>query len=115
MKNPLYILVLISFVLQSCSEDKSFKNEYPEFTVTTLALIDTTSYTEYSAEIHAIQNVELRAKVSGYLDEIHVDEGQFVKQGQLLFSLNDLEYKEGLAKVTAIYKNAVADLGNAEI
>lgn len=47
---------------------------------------------EFSGRIEAIDVVELRPRVSGYLSEIHFDEGSSVRSGQLLFSIDDREY-----------------------
>ncbi|HZY82750.1 MAG TPA: efflux RND transporter periplasmic adaptor subunit [Cyclobacteriaceae bacterium] len=75
-----------------------------------------TVYTEdYVASIQSVQNVDIRTRISGYLDKIHVDEGQNVKKGQLLFSLGDQEFREELAKASAMLKTAIADAKTAEV
>lgn len=43
---------------------------------------------EYTGQFAAVDSVELRARVSGYLTEIHFQDGQFVKQGDLLFVID---------------------------
>lgn len=50
-------------------------------------LVDTLFEETYLAEIQSIRFVEIRARLSGFLKEIHVDEGQAVRQGQVLFTL----------------------------
>lgn len=77
--------------------------------------VDTFTYTDYVAEIHALQNVEIRARVTGYLEKFYMDEGAYVTQNQLLFSINNKEYVEELAKNRALYKSAVADVKGAEL
>jgi membrane fusion protein (multidrug efflux system) len=57
----------------------------------------------------AIQNVELRARVPGFLEEIFVDEGMEVKKGQLLFKTNDQEHRAELAKAVANLLSAQAE------
>lgn len=84
------------------SDTKVAKTE--TFPVTAVIRMDTSVFTDYVAEIHAIQNVEMRARVKGYLEKFHVDEGAHVREGQLLFSINNKEYVEELAKTTALYK-----------
>lgn len=71
-------------------------------------LKDTTYSHEYVAEIQSVKYVEVRSKVKGYIEKIYVDEGQPVKEGQLLFSLNLLEAEKELQKADAAYKNALA-------
>lgn len=63
----------------------------------------------YVTDIRAIRNVELRSKISGFLDAIYVDEGQNVKKGQLLFKISDGEYKSDVAKAAAVLDNANAE------
>lgn len=70
---------------------------------------------DYSAGIKAIRNVEIRARVEGYLDQILVDEGQRVVKGQLLFKINDEEYRAALNKARAQIKVAEAEVASAQI
>jgi len=57
------------------------------FPVQTIERQDATVYEEYTANLEGQQNVEIRPKVSGYIQKIYVDEGQVVRKGQLLFKL----------------------------
>src|SRR6202045_3009534 len=43
---------------------------------------------EYVGRFVAIDSVEIRARVSGYLDRVHFTDGQIVKQGDLLFTID---------------------------
>lgn len=102
-------------ILSSCNFSKPTKQATESFPVTSVMKVDTFNFTDYVAEIHALQNVEIRARVSGYLEKIYVDEGAYVTQNQLLFSINNKEYVEELAKAKALYKSAVADMNGAEL
>jgi len=57
------------------------------FPVQTVTKQDAVTYQEYTANLEGQQNVEIRAKVSGFIQKIYVDEGQVVRKGQLLFKL----------------------------
>lgn len=76
---------------------------------------DVTLHNDYVAEIHAVQNVEIRARVKGFLEKILVDEGKFVRKGQLLFQINNEEYQAELAKAKANLKSAIAESKAAEV
>lgn len=76
---------------------------------------DTILHHEYVADIQAVRNVELRARVEGFLEEIYVDEGQHVKKGQVLFSINDEEYKAEMAKAKANLESTKAEAKAAEL
>src|SRR6266849_10340427 len=45
-------------------------------------------YDEYVGRFVAVDSVEIRARVSGYLDRIDFTDGQMVKQGDLLFTID---------------------------
>ncbi|UZR97409.1 efflux RND transporter periplasmic adaptor subunit [Chondrinema litorale] len=66
----------------------------------------------YICDIQAVQYVEVRAKVEGYVDKIFVDEGKFVKKGQPLFQLSSFEFKEMVNRASASLYQAKAE-GNA--
>jgi RND family efflux transporter MFP subunit len=119
--NNLIIMKIISliacgiFLFCSCNFNKKKESIQEKFPVTEVVKIDTFSYTDYVTEIHALQNVEIRARLKGYLDKFHIDEGVYVKKGQLLFSINNKEYVEELAKARAIYKSRIAQVNAAEL
>jgi membrane fusion protein (multidrug efflux system) len=91
------------------------QNENTELPVLAIQKKDTLLLTEYVSEIQAVRNVEIRARVHGFLENIFVDEGKEVKKGQLLFQINDLEYVTEVAKAKANVSNAVAEAKAAEL
>ncbi len=116
--NPLILIVII--LMSSCGEEKSAANTGDNappkvLPVTNVLVKDTNLYREYVADIQAVQNVELRARVQGFLERIYVDEGQFVKKGQLLFKINDEEYRAELAKANANLESAIAEAKAVEL
>ncbi len=70
---------------------------------------------EYVADIHASQNIELRARVKGYLEKIHVDEGRKVTKGQVLFTIDDDIFVSELEKAKASLQIAEAEARVAEL
>lgn len=99
-----------SFVLITGCQNNTTQNEdFVEYPVTKVIRKDTVIYKEYVSDIHAFRNVEIRARVQGYLDRIFVDEGQEVTKGQLLFRINDEEYQAALAEAKANLNNAIAE------
>lgn len=104
-----------SVMFGACSSEKKENKATENYQVTIPIVADTSVVKDYVAEIQALQNVELRSRVKGYLDKINVDEGKFVKQGQVLFVISNQEYKEELSKATAELKSAVADVKTSEL
>ncbi|WP_238808227.1 efflux RND transporter periplasmic adaptor subunit [Emticicia aquatica] len=115
MKHILLSILTIAVAL-SCTNKKDEQKVVTEyFPVTSPVLIDTTLHTDYVAEINAVQNVEIRARVKGYLEKVFIDEGKYVKQGQVLFSINNPELNEQVVKAGAVLKSCITEQKAAEI
>lgn len=91
-----------------CESKKHHEKEKTNFLVTSPIRMDTLTTREYVCQIKAIQHIELRALESGYLEKIFVDEGQFVKKGEMMFQILPIQYK-------AEYQKAKAEANYAEI
>ncbi len=99
---PIVFLNLSLFV--SCTHPTHEQHEETRFKVTSPVKMDTLIYREYVSQIRSIQHIELRTMEKGYLQNIYVDEGQFVKKGQLLFkimpTINEAEVLKAKAEVS---------------
>ncbi len=73
-----------------------------------------TDFDEYVGRFVAVDMVEMRARVSGYLDKVHFQDGQIVKQGDLLFTIDRRPYETTLAQIKAALAQARANLAFAE-
>ncbi|MFL9839323.1 efflux RND transporter periplasmic adaptor subunit, partial [Flavobacterium sp. ST-75] len=62
---------------------------------------DATTFEEYTANLEGQQNVEIRPKVTGFIQKIYVDEGQHVNKGQLLFKLETQTLNQDAAAAKA--------------
>lgn len=58
-------------------------------------------YEEFSGRIEAVETVEIRARVAGTLDRVHFRDGQEVKRGELLFSIDARPFAAELAQAEA--------------
>lgn len=67
---------------------------------------------EYVAQIRAVQHIELRSLEKGYLQNIYVDEGQFIRKGQKMFQIMPLLLQAELKKATAEYQLAKIEYDN---
>ena len=111
------IILLFSIVVgnAACTSTKENKAEAGKFPLTSPLAMDTTYTSEYVAEIQSLQNVEIRAKIKGYIEKIYVDEGRPVKAGQTLFSINSQEFQKELLKAKAMLKTAISEAKKAEL
>ncbi len=69
---------------------------------------------EYVGRFVAVDAVEIRARVSGYLDRVDFTDGQMVKQGDLLFSIDKRPFQTSLDQAKANLAQARANLAFAE-
>jgi membrane fusion protein (multidrug efflux system) len=97
-----------------CETKAEEKEEANRFIVTTPVRIDTSFTKEYVSQIRSVRNIEIRAQEKGFLQDIYVDEGQFVKAGQLLFRIMPKLYEAELLKAEAEAKAAEIELQNAK-
>jgi len=110
------ISIALSAVLVSCSSaTKTASEELAVFPVTNPIVKDTVYVSEYVSDIESRRHVEIRARVSGFIEEIYFDEGDVVKEGQPLFRVNNQSYKSELAKAQAVLKSTMAEAKTAEV
>jgi multidrug efflux system membrane fusion protein len=69
---------------------------------------------EYVGRFLAVDSVEIRARVSGYLEKVQFKDGQIVKQGDPLFTIDRRPFETSLAQVRATLAQARANLAYAE-
>ena len=72
------------------------------------------SYVEVTGNAASVNAVKLIARVEGYLDQIHYEDGQFVKKGDLLFTIQQDQYKDQLQQAQAQVLTAQAALTYAK-
>jgi len=69
---------------------------------------------EYVGRFVAVNSVDIRARVTGYLDQVHFTDGQMVKQGDLLFTIDRRPFQTSLDQAKATLSQARANLAFAE-
>jgi multidrug efflux system membrane fusion protein len=74
-------------------------------------------WTRFTGQFSAVDQVDLRAQVSGYLAEIHFADGQIVHQGDLLFVIDPRPFEIQLQQANAQYQTgeAALDLANRQL
>jgi membrane fusion protein (multidrug efflux system) len=116
--SSLILLIVMGLSLSSCTEGNSKENNQTEaVNIPVLELQPQTVEVPqtYLADIQAVQFVEVRSKVEGFVDQIFVDEGQYVKKGQRLFQLSSAEYNEMVNSARANLAKAKAEQSAAKV
>jgi RND family efflux transporter MFP subunit len=62
---------------------------------------EVTEYDEFTGRTEAVDSVEIRAQISGYVSSISFTDGAIVKQGDVLFQIDDRPYQAALARAEA--------------
>lgn len=82
------VLCTCTGLLCSCGQSDNKQEHHKEFIPITILHPTTIEFPRsYVADVQAIQFVEIKPKVEGFVQKIYVDEGQKVKKGQPLFQL----------------------------
>ncbi|MBO9635367.1 MAG: efflux RND transporter periplasmic adaptor subunit [Chitinophagaceae bacterium] len=116
MKRIIVFASLLTLLYQTSCTTKAAeeKEEANKFLVTAPVTLDTSFTKEYVSQIRSVRNIEIRAQEKGFLENIYVDEGQYVKAGQLLFKIMPKLYEAELLKAEAEAKAADIELQNTK-
>lgn len=116
----LFSVTTSALFLTACNGDDTSKKTdaaktpqgYPTFTITAQSTIINT---DYPATLQGIENIDIRPKVDGFIQKIHIDEGSVVRKNQLLFTIDAPQYEQALRTATAAISSAEADVNAAQL
>lgn len=115
MKHKITIAFLCTAILlASCGSKHENENEGFEFFVTSPAQMDTFITRDYVCQIQSIRHIEIRSQEKGYLQNIFIDEGKHVQQGQVLFQIMPNLYNAELQKAEAEVNLAQVEYQNTK-
>ncbi len=112
MKNKilfLFFTICISCILASCGGKRGGPPVFPPTPVTAYTVKEEKAsyYTDYPATVTALNQIDIRPEVSGYLTDIYFEDGQHVTKGMKLYGIDQQQYK-------AAYDVAKANLSKAK-
>jgi membrane fusion protein (multidrug efflux system) len=111
---PLTALLILG-TLSGCKEPPPPPPPPPEVVVQPVDVKDTPVQAEFTGEIRGGEDVEVRARVAGYLQSQDYDEGTVVRKGQLLFLIDPKPFQATVARARADVAEAAARHSRAEI
>jgi RND family efflux transporter MFP subunit len=86
----------------------------PPVTVAKPVVKDIVERTDFIGRFEAINQVDIRSRVSGYLDKVHFQDGAFVKAGDLLFTIDPRPYRNALEQAQAAVTSSQVSLEFAQ-
>jgi RND family efflux transporter MFP subunit len=93
------LLPILSIAMAGCARAPAEVPEEPaEVTVSRPVERDVTDYADFTGRTAAVDSVEIRARVWGYLDKVNFQEGALVKKGDVLFEIDPLTYRAALSQ-----------------
>ncbi|HUI94972.1 MAG TPA: efflux RND transporter periplasmic adaptor subunit [Xanthobacteraceae bacterium] len=115
-KPPVHaIAVALALLLAGCGQSQQAAAPAdPAVTVARPTQRTIVDQDEYVGRFVAVDAVEIRARVSGYLDQVDFTDGQMVKQGDLLFTIDKRPFQTSLEQAQANLSQAHANLSFAE-
>ena len=110
------LMCALATLVASCGEGQKQGGAPPPPAVTVAKPIKrtVTDFDEYVGRFTAVNSVEVRARVSGYLDGVHFKDGQIVKQGDLLFTIDKRPFQNTLDQARANLVQAKSNLAFTE-
>ncbi len=116
-----FSFILMAIAVSSCakkpqgSAQAGAAGQVKEYSVIAVTPQSTRLYKDYPTKLEGQQTVEIRSRITGYIEQILVDEGSFVKKGQVLFRLNSNDIQATVRSAEAQVKVAESDINSAKI
>jgi membrane fusion protein (multidrug efflux system) len=104
--------------MASCSgsaDQSAMQSQAPEMAVMTVQPGASDLSSAYAATIKGKVDVDVRPLVSGFVTKVHVDEGQYVKQGQVLFTLDQVTFQAAVEQAQAQVNAAKTAVSSAQL
>ena len=107
-------LCSVAFLTVACSRQQPPEPPPPKVTVAHPVERQLTDWDEYTARLEAVDSVEVRARVSGYLESVHFREGSLVNKGDLLFLIDPRPYEAQLRRAQGDLELALSRVNLAQ-
>jgi len=111
--NVLCIFLLLFFAC-SKKEDQQKQPQPPDITVVVTTAQEVPIYQEFVGQTHGLKDIAIRARVEGFLESIHFEEGSRIKKGTLLYTLESQQFEADVAAKMSRVAEAQTMLAKAE-
>lgn len=109
------LILLFALILTNCKEkQKQIQAPAQDVNVIDVKQMDVTNYIDFVAQVYGTQDIDIRARVDGFLEGIHFQEGFPVKKGQLLYTIDSQPYRAEVSAYQSQLAEAKTALAKAE-
>ena len=107
---PAIAAAFLTLLLQGCRSEADVQATAPAPQVTVAAALEreVQEWDEFTGRLEAVESVEVRPRVTGYIDSVNFDEGSIVNKGDLLFVIDQRPYRAALDQAEAELARAIA-------
>ena len=115
----LFLLVCLTLTLSACKgQEEAAQPPPPDIPVVVTKAQDVPLFLEFVGQIFGYKDIAIRARVEGFLEGIHFEEGSVVEKDQLLYTLESQPFEEkvaarmsNVAEARTMLAKATSDLG----
>ena len=112
---PMIVLAVSASLMSSCGNKQGGLPQSNEYPVITIQSTNSEMSSSYPATIRGKQDIEIRPKISGFITKLCVDEGSVVRKGQVLFTIDNVQYRAVLNQAEASLNSAKSAPATAEL
>lgn len=112
------LCLTLGIAMSSCggnSDNAAQQQTAPEVATLEVKLTDAENQKEYPAKIEGKTDIAIRPQVTGFITKVHVDEGQAVKKGQVLFTLDQVQFQAAVENAKAAVNSAQTAVNTAQM
>lgn len=113
IRNYYLVIICTSLFILSCGDDKQ-QVTAPDIAVYKVVTRDVPIYQEFVGQTLGFKDIGIRARVEGFLEGIHFEEGSYVEQGDFLYTLESQQYEAAVAEKMSLLARENTLLANAK-
>src|SRR5512146_1053155 len=114
---PILAMGAATALLAGCRNDGASQQQHPPAPSVTVAPVEQreiVEWDEFTGRTEPVDSVEVRPRVSGYIQEVRFQSGQLVKKGDVLFVIDPRWHKAEFDRLQAQAERAKVELDNAK-
>lgn len=107
----------LGIFMSACGGDNNATQQQmlPQLATIEVAVSNAENQKEYPAKIEGKTDIAIRPQVSGFITKVHVDEGQKVSKGQVLFTIDQVQYQAAVDNAQAAVNSAQTAVSTAQM